>query len=328
MHIRIAAAVAAALALSAGGAVAATSSAGASNLGHRPGAAVSGASATVTAGFSPFSEKFSTGQGNFCDNASDAPCDGNAGAGDYGTVSGAIPVSFSDYGYGNYAQSVAPLPTSTGTISKTAVLGGSTAANQGAACPTAGTEGCTGPYLEPQGQNQYAWPTNGYTFTAYQWIDPAYTAAAGNANGAGTQIDTDLGIDQSTGSSGGTSYGQDEVITTCNNSDGTASLAFGNGSPGACGTGSQITSAGWYRYVWVLSSLDGKVSVTARVLSADGSTLLFDSGPQPVSFGGLQATTSDTGGMRYVWWPTLNVDGLRVAAAFYQGGQHLNGHAA
>lgn len=309
-----------------------TAPAGASHLSHRPGAAASGTSAlavTSTPGFSPFGENFESGKGNFCDNGLDHPCDGNAGASDYGTADGALPVKFSNYGFGNYATSVTALPAPTvtnpsATINKVARIAGSTAANQGLACQTAGTEGCTGPYLEPKGQNQYAFPSNGYTVTVHQWIDPAYTAAAGNANGAGAQVDTDLGIDQSTQVSGGTSYGQDEVITTCG-----GVVSFGNGSPGGCGTGSpQITSAGWYRYVFVVTSTDGKVSVTARVLSADGLTLLFDSGPQPVNFGTTPATTSNTGGMRYLWWPTLNVDGLPVGAVFYQAGQHLSGHAA
>lgn len=311
--------------------LAAGTPAGASHLNLRPGAAMAG-SRTITAGsvagFSPYLETFNKGIGNFCDNSLDAPCDGNAGAGHYGTVDGALSVGFSNYGYGNYATAVPPLATATGSLNKVARISGSTAANQGNACPTPGTEGCTGPYLEPRGQNQYAWPVNGYTSTVFIYVDTTYSAAAGTGNGAGTQFDTDLGIDQSTQVSGGTSYGQDEVITTCNNGDGTASLAFGHGSPGACGTNSKIPSSGWYRYVQVVSSQDGNVSVTARVLSADGSHVLFDSGPQPVTFGSGPATTSNTGGERYVWFATDNDAGIPVGAAFYQAGQHLNGHAA
>jgi hypothetical protein len=309
----------------------ATAPAGASHLTRRPGAAASGTSAsamTSTPGFSPFGENFKSGKGNFCDNTADNPCDGNAGAFDYGTADGALPVKFSNYGFGNYATSLTKLPAPTATkpsatINEVARIAGSTATNQGLACQTAGTEGCTGPYLEPAGQDQYAFPANGYTVTVHQWIDPAYTAAAGNANGAGAQVDTDLGIDQSGGTSGSTSYGQDEVISTCG-----GIVSFGNSSPGACGSGpAQITAAGWYRYVFVVSRSDGNVSVTARVLDESG-TLLFDSGPKPVSFGATPATTTNTGGMRYLWWPTLNVDGLPVGAVFYQAGQHLSGHVA
>lgn len=301
--------------------------ANASTLGHRP-----TASATVTTGFSGFTN--TGGLGNFCDNIADAPCDGVPGT-DYGTVN-QVNDSFNNGGFGNYAtglpSGLPELPNGTGVLANHVVLDGSTATNQGGACPTAGTEGCTGPYMEKliNGQNQQTgFPSNGYTLTIYQYVDPSYQAAAGNANGAGTQFDTDLGISQVNG--GVASYGSDNVITTCNDGNGTsASLAFGHGSPDPCGNGGQITAPGWYRYVFLVSNVGGKVFLTARVLSEDGNTTVFDSGPIAVSFDGgvTQATTSNTGGLRYLWWPTLNVDGLPVGYVNYQAGQLQSGHAS
>lgn len=306
-----------------------TAPAGASALGHRPGAYNGPVSATAK--FSGFTSSFINGHGNFCNNPANAACDGNAGGGDYGTAN-RVDAMFNNGGTGNYASTQLPLlQHGTSTLPYHMIIDGSTAANQGAACPTAGTEGCTGPYMEKVtgGVNsQTVFPASGYTLTAYQYVDPSYSSAAGNGNGAGTQFDTDMGITQVQG--GVASYGSDNIITTCNNGDGTTSLAFGHGSPGTCGTGSDITAAGWYRYVFLVSDNGGKVFLTARVLNESGSQVVFDSGPQAVSFdsGATQATTSETGGLRYLWWPTLNVDGLPVGYVNYSSGQQQAGHAS
>lgn len=302
------------------------SGAGASQLGHRPAAAQ-----TITAGFNGFTDTFTKGTGNFCDNKADAKCDGNP-AGDYGTVN-RVGAGFNNGGYGNYAQpgGANKLPNGTGTLSNHVILDGTSAANQGNACPTAGTEGCTGPYAESVtgGQNsQTGFPDNGYTLTVYQYVDTSYTSATGTANGAGSQFDTDMGISKvdNTTTPPTASYGADEIITTCNNGDGTASLAFGHGSPGTCATNSDIPSSGWYRYVFLVSQNGGHVFLDARVLNAAGTTTVFDSGSVPVDFGSGQVTTAETGGLRYLWWPTLNVDGLSVGYINYSAGQLQSGH--
>ncbi len=300
----------------------------ASNLSHRPGAGAATASVsartTSTPGFNSFANTFSTGIGNFCDNSADAPCDGNAGAGHYGAVD-QVNSKFNNYGYGNYAGTRLPrIPTATGTLANHVVLSGTTSANQGLGCQTPGTEGCTGPYVEQTAAHrpQYGFPSNGYTVTVYQWIDPAYASSQNDV-----QIDTDLGINQVNGTTA--SYGQDEVISACNDSGGT-SMSFGHGSPGACGSGDQITSAGWYRFVFLVNDIGGNVFLDARVLNEAGTVKVFDSGPQVVSFdgGATQATTDDTGGLRYLWWPTLNVQGLPVGYIGYFSGQQRSGHAA
>ena len=295
------------------------SPAGASNLSHRPGAAAASgatvrAAATTTPGFNAFSTTMQSAT-LFCDNPADAPCDGNAGAGDYGTAD-IVPATFSNGGFGNYAAGgAAPSPTG---LTKYAVISGTTAANQGQGCQTPGTEGCTGPYIEDQTRPQTGFPSNGYTVTVYQYVDPSYSSVKSDA-----QFDTDLGI----GTSGG-AYGRDEVITTCL-SGGAASLSFGNGSPGTCSGLGQITKAGWYHYVWLVTNVGGKVYVTARVLDSSNN-VVFDSNPQALEFG--SDTTPDpvsaVGGLRYMWWPTLNVSGLPVGFVGYKAGQSLNGQPA
>ena len=290
----------------------------ASNLSHRPGAAASGAmagpAAATTPGFNAFSTTMQSA-GLFCDNPADPPCDGNAGAGDYGTAD-VVPATFSNGGFGNYAAGdAAPSPTG---LAKYAVISGTTAANQGLGCQTPGTEGCTGPYIEDHTRPQTGFPSNGYTVTVYQYVDPSYSSVKSDA-----QFDTDLGIDTSGGG-----YGRDEVITTCL-SGGAASLSFSNGSPGTCSGAGQITTAGWYHYVWLVTNVGGKVFVTARVLGSSDN-VVFDSGPQPLEFGSHTSPepVSAVGGLRYLWWPTLNVSGLPVGFVGYKAGQLQNGQPA
>ena len=301
------------------GLVLSSGAATASNLSHRPGAAAASgatvrAAATTTPGFNAFSTTMQSAT-LFCDNPADAPCDGNAGAGDYGTAD-IVPTTFSNGGFGNYAPGgAAPSPTG---LTKYAVISGTTAANQGQGCQTPGTEGCTGPYIEDQTRPQTGFPSNGYTVTVYQYVDPSYSSVKSDA-----QFDTDLGI----GTSGG-AYGRDEVITTCL-SGGAASLSFSNGSPGPCSGLDQITTKGWYHYVWLVTNVGGKVYVTARVLDSSNN-VVFDSNPQALEFGSdtTPEPVSAVGGLRYMWWPTLNVSGLPVGFVGYKAGQSLNGQPA
>lgn len=304
-----------------------TSGAGASVLGHRPAAA-----SVAGTGFSGFTNTFTKGHGNFCDNSADAPCDGQPPS-DYGTAN-RVDATFNNGGTGNYAAGTLPLlPNGTTNLPFHMIIDGSTAANQGNPCPTSGTEGCTGPYMEkaPGGVNsQTVFPANGYTVTVYQYDDPSYQGNAGTGNGAAGQIDTDMGITKvdNTTNPPTASYGADEILTTCPNGNGTESVAFGHGSPGTCGSNSDITAPGWYRYVFLVNEVGGNVFLDARVLSADGSTVEFDSGSVPVDFGSGQVTTSETGGLRYLWWPTLNADGLPVGYVNYSAGQQPSGHAS
>lgn len=295
------------------------SPAGASNLSHRPGAAAAsgttaGPTVATTPGFNPFSSTM-VSAGLFCDNPADAPCDGNAGAGDYGTAD-IVATTFSNGGFGNYAAGGAG--TSPTGLTKYAVISGTTAANQGLGCQTPGTEGCTGPYIEDHTRPQTGFPSNGYTVTVYQYVDPSYSSVKSDA-----QFDTDLGIDTSGGA-----YGRDEVLTTCL-AGGAASLSFSNGSPGTCSGLNQITTAGWYHYVWLVTNVAGKVFVTARVLDSSNN-VVFDSGPQALEFGSdtTPEPVSAVGGLRYMWWPTLNVSGLPVGFVGYKAGQLQTGQPA
>jgi hypothetical protein len=306
----------AATALSAAGiaglTLAGSPAASASNLGHRP--AVQGPAVST---FPSWQNTFTKGTGNFCDNPLNTPCDGNAGAGDYGTID-QVKAGFSNGGFGNYAPGAPALPAGTGSLAHYAVLSGTTSANQGLGCQTAGTEGCTGPYAEKLPHSS-VFPSSGFTATVYQYVDSSYAQTAGQGQ---PQFDTDMGLSDSSGN-----YLQDEVLTTCLDGSGNAAFSFGNGSPGTCGS-SQAVSPGWYRYVFLTTNVGGKVFETARVLTGDGSTVVFDSGPQPVQVSGVTQTTSQVGADRYLWWPTLNVSGLPVGYVGVAAGQLQSGHAA
>src|SRR5690349_15534077 len=67
-----------------------------------------GATTRVVAGANAVSptfvnDQFQVNTGGFCANPLDPPCDGNATAGDFGTIDAAIPAGFSNGGFGNYA---------------------------------------------------------------------------------------------------------------------------------------------------------------------------------------------------------------------------------
>lgn len=89
-----------------------------------------------------------------------------------------------------------------------------------------------------------------------------------------------------------------------------------------------MTSSGWYRFVWMFTSVGGKVFMTQRVLAENGLAMVYDSGPQSVQFPGdsSQETTSTTGGLNYYWLPTLDYSGVPFQNFAVQLGQHQDGH--
>ena len=133
--------------------IAGNTGAGASTRHPRPQAAHSKSIAASSAGTTtttvPYvDDQFQSAKGGWCTGSS-SPCDGNAGAGNFGTLDAGIPSRFSNGGFGNYAPSTPAL-----FKTKMALISGSTMANQGMGCQTPGAEGCTGPVLhasEPAG---------------------------------------------------------------------------------------------------------------------------------------------------------------------------------
>jgi hypothetical protein len=276
----------------------------------RPAAAHAVAGATaVTVTF--VNDQFQANNGGFCATAAE-PCDGNAAAGDFGTIDAAIPSHFTNGGFGNYAPGTTAL-----FQTKMALISGTTQANQGMGCRTPGTEGCTGPYYKPP-QVQDTFPGNGFTVTNDVYLDPA--AATGTAG----EIDLDVALNNSTGQ-----FAQDNIFAVCNKGGGIGySVAFGHNSPGDCSGNPVITTAGWYRFVWLFTNVGGKVFQTQRVIAENGLATVTDSNPQPVIFPGDSSVepVSNVGGLRYFWYPTLQVAGMPMGNFAIQVGQHGNGH--
>ncbi len=241
-------------------------------------------------------------------------CNGKASISTWGTLDTGIPSGFSNSGFGNYAPSTPAL-----FETKMALISGTTMANQGLGCQTPGAEGCTGPYYAPAvAQNTF--PGNGFTVTNDVYLDPAATPATAG------EIDLDVALNDSTGS-----FAQDNIIAVCNQGGGTGySVTFGHNSPGNCSGSPVITTAGWYRFVWVFSNAAGKVYLTQRVLAESNLTAppIADSGQQPVQFPGSSSTelTSQVGGIAYFWYPTLNIQGMPMGNFAIQTGQHASGH--
>lgn len=146
---------------------------------------------TVTTVIPTVNDQFQSGTGGWCVGGGN-PCDGNAAAGDYGTIDGGIPSRFTNGGFGNYAPDTPAL-----FKTKMALVSGTTQANQGLGCQTPGTEGCTGPYYVPPTAED-VFPSNGFTVTDDIYLDPS--ASVGNLD----EVDPDVGISTNSGA-----YGQD-----------------------------------------------------------------------------------------------------------------------
>jgi hypothetical protein len=281
---------------------------------QRPGAAARATTGATAVSPTFVSDQFQANTGGFCANPSDPPCDGNAAAGDFGTIDAAIPAGFSNGGFGNYAPGT---PALLPTFKKMALISGTTQANQGLGCQTPGVEGCTGPYYRAE-PNQNTFPSSGFTVTNDVYLDPA--AAPGTAG----EIDLDVALNDSSGN-----FAQDNIFAVCNQGSGSGySVTFGHNSPGDCSGSPVITTAGWYRFVWLFTNVGGKVFQTQRVIAENGGATVADSGPQAVIFPGDSSVepVGNVGGLRYLWYPTLQVSGMPMGNFAVQLGQHGTGH--
>jgi hypothetical protein len=161
------------------------------------------------------------------------------------------------------------------------------------------------------------YPRNGFTVTNDLYLSPTTAAPLGSL------IDDDVELNNNAGG-----YGIDNIITACYESGGFV-INFGNGSPGSCSGTPVVTTAGWYRFVFVFSNVAGYAYVTESVLSEAANpettppTLVATSSPQAV--GGTATRIGKWGGPGYFWLPTEDFSGLPLANFALQFGQHSNG---
>lgn len=261
-----------------------------------------------------FAQEFQHNDSQFCPAGSgNSPCDGNYNAGDYGTID-RVPGGFSNGGYGNYAPST---PALTGTWM--ALVSGDQDGNQGMGCPGTAVEECTGPYaLFGTGAGlgaENVFPSSGFTVTDDLYLSP------GTAAPDGALIDDDVELNNNAGT-----FGIDNVITACPEGSDFV-INFGHGSPGSCETpgAATISSAGWYRFVFVFSNVARNAYLTMNVVSEATNTIVATSSPQPVG-GGAAEPISDWGGPGYFWLPTEDISGVPLANFAVQLGQHSHGH--
>jgi hypothetical protein len=272
-------------------------------------------------------QEFSTNTQYFCPAGSgNAPCDGNGGAADYGTID-RVAGGFSNGGYGNYAPSTPALDTGSGG-GYMALVSGTGDGNQGTGCPgTTPTsnpgEACTGPYAlfgtgAAEGVEN-VFPTGGFTVTDDLYLSPSTVGPLGSL------VDDDVELNNNSGT-----YGIDNIITACAESPSSTVgfvINFGNGSPGSCTGTPQVTTDGWYRFVFVFSDVTGYAYVTESVYSeTTGTPRIATSSPQPV--GGTPTSISDWGGPGYFWLPTEDMSGLPLANFVLQLGIHSKGKRA
>jgi len=287
---------------------------------HGPGQARSALAATAYP-VTSMNQQFQTNTSSFCIVGSgNVPCDGNGGAGDYGTIDRVLG-GFSNGGYGNYAPSTPALYTGSGPTYM-ALVSGTGDGNQGAGCPGVTPtsnpgETCTGPYaLFGTGAAEGAenvFPTGGFAVTDDLYLSPS------TALPLGSLVDDDVELNNSSGT-----YGIDNIITACNESGGMV-INFGNGSPGSCSGTPVVTTAGWYRFVFQFSDTGGYAYVTENVRTEPPNPVtVATSLPQPV--GGTPSPIANWGGPGYFWLPSLDMSGLPLANFALQLGQHPTGH--
>jgi hypothetical protein len=259
-----------------------------------------------------FTQEFQNNDHQFCDSPSSQPCDGNYNGGganqDYGTID-RVPGHFSNGGYGNYAPSTPALDGNW-----MALVSGDEDINQGTGCPGQAVEECTGPYALFGDGAENVFPTHGFTVTDDLYLSPS-TASNGSL------IDDDVEINDNTGS-----YGIDNVITACPE-NGSFVINFGHNSPGSCQTpgAASISTAGWYRFIFVFSNVAGDAFLTMNVVAESAPTsVIATSGPQPVG-GGSAESISNWGGPGYFWLPTENISGVPLANFALELGQHKYG---
>jgi hypothetical protein len=260
-----------------------------------------------------FVQRFRHNDSQFCPtSAGNPPCDGNGGAGDYGTIDRVLG-GFSNGGYGNYAPST---PALTGSQGWMALVSGTQDINQGTGCPGTAVEECTGPYAFFGDGGENVFPGSGFTVTDDLYLSPG----AGAQNGS--LIDDDVEINNPSGT-----FGIDNIITACPEGS-QFSINFGHNSPGSCATPGvgTVTTAGWYRFVFVFSNVAGNAYLTMNVVSeANPTSIIATSMPQPVGGGAAESITA-WGGPGYFWLPTEDISGVPLDNFALQLGQHPHGN--
>jgi hypothetical protein len=273
------------------------------------------------------SQQFAYNTRFFCPpGTGNAPCDGNAAAGDYGTID-RVSGGFSNGGSGNYAPATKAL-----VGSSMAVTSGTGDGNLGVGCPgTTSTsnpgEACTGPYAlfgtGAAAGAENVFPSKGFTVTDDLYLSPTTAPVAGSL------VDDDVEINKSSGT-----YGIDNIITACAESTGASTMGFvinfGHNSAGSCSGTPVITTDGWYRFVFVFSNTDGYAYLTESVLSDPGATgtptVVASNSPQPVGGTASATAISNWGGPGYFWLPTEDMSGLPLANFALQLGEKVNGN--
>jgi len=296
-------------------------------------------------------QEFGSNDIPFCPPAAtppNAPCDGNWTTGDYGTID-RVATGFSNGGYGNYAPFTKALVghfmavvSGTEDVNLNPLDPGTAA---GCANPTE-DEACTGPYaLFGTGaalgaENEF--PTGGFTITNDLYLDP-------NTMPVGQSINDDIGLNLSAAESETiystySGYGQDIPIGVCNTGSGIAvNFSVGADAAPCSAVSGPITTAGWYRFVFVFSDTSGNVLVTESVwqeasnptqaptlIAAAGATPVTSSyavpGSNPVTYAPISSAVANWGGPLYFWLYNENVSGLPLANFALQLGEHAQGH--
>jgi len=251
-----------------------------------------GLAGAASGSFPTYKNTFNANAKGWCTAATG--CNGQVGAGDYGTID-IVPAKFSNEG--GYAASV-PGPGTQKHYGR--VSGAGTNQDSLSGCPAPGSENCTGPFIlfGGTGTSSVFPDKSGFSSSLEIYLDTAWAAA-----NPGQVVDWDVSLNDNTGA-----FLRDFVFNLCTTAanGGGFYVSTSNGA-GGCSTGpAEATTSGWYTFSQQFYDVGG--SIAADLIATDPSGNTVTSSLQQT---GISA--ADAGGPNYGWFPDEDVLGLPIA---------------
>ncbi len=254
--------------------------------------ALPGMAGASAGGFPKYTNTFNGNSKGWCTAAQG--CNGQVGAGDYGTID-IVPATFSNEG--GYADAV-PSPGTQRHYAR--VSGAGSDQDSLAGCPAPGSENCTGPFILFGGTgSDGTFPTKtGFTSTVDIYLDTAWAAAH-----PGQVVDWDISLNDNTGN-----FLRDFVFNLCTTAaNGGGFYLSTSNSAGGCSSGpTEVTTSGWYTFEHQFFDVGGQIAADLIAVGPSDNTVISS----------LQETgilAADAGGPNYGWFPDEDVLGLPVA---------------
>jgi hypothetical protein len=260
--------------------------------------ALPGVAGAATPGFPAYKNTLNSKTTGWCTAAEG--CNGQIGAGDFGTID-IVPTTFSNDG--GYA-AAAPSPGKQKHYGR--VSGAGTDQDSLAGCSAPGSENCTGPFILFGGTGTAsAFPTKtGFRSSIEIYLDTAWAAA-----NPGQVVDWDVSLNDNTGA-----FLRDFVFNLCTTAaNGGGFYVSESNNAGGCSTGpAEATTSGWYTLEQQFYDIGGSIAADLIAVDPSGNTVASS----------LQQTgilAADAGGPDYGWFPDEDILGLPIAQVLLKG---------